>query len=234
MLLKFLRFPAAFIGCPCTRGLAPSLLAFAVAAGMAVEAGTQELPAPRATRRQAAGTYQGTRKGQRVEQTYSGDLVEEETDCALTMRFHPGGGMTFDAGRYFYQQRYGKRTTNGGYLKAVTTIESAGGHGERSSRLYLNITEYGRIWGATWQPRVEIPGTVTLETWLTDSQGRVLQRTTKSRTTKLVYCDPYVVWRGADGRGEGLPLSGHVHGPDTRPGAFWITIDASWRLQVPR
>ena len=68
---------------------------------------------------------------------------------------------------------------------------------------------------AHWTP-VYRPATVELGT-------RLRGRPPKTQITKtMVYCEPYIRWRGADGKGPGQPLVGSNEGPDGLIAKGWV------------
>jgi hypothetical protein len=68
---------------------------------------------------------------------------------------------------------------------------------------------------ASWTP-VYLPATVELGT-------RLRGRPPKTQITKaMVYCEPYMRWRGADGKGPGQPLVGSYAGPDGMIAKGWV------------
>ncbi len=198
-----------------------------------VPLGAQELPRAVGQRWVGVGRYHGTRHGTHTDTLYNGDIVQESTDCALTMTFNPDGTMHFDAGPYVYTKIYSKRTQNG-YEKAVTRLQADGGTGDRNSRMTMVVTQYDEIWLANWQPIVEVPGSLTQETWFTDAHGRVLHKRLDSEEHPLVHCDVHVIWRGRDGKGPGLPMTGSQTRPDVIAKAPWITVSVDWSLRRNR
>src|SRR6185436_7846276 len=122
----------------------PLWLLVAVPAGGALHA--QELPAPVARARFVTGTFNGSVRGQHTDTLYNGDIVTERIDCVLKMRFDPDGTVAYDAGNYFYEKFYYKRTTTGGYLVGHTRMSAGSSSGTRNSRARIWITQYGDVW----------------------------------------------------------------------------------------
>lgn len=201
-------------------------------AGIAIGLPAQEVADYKVFRRPAFGTYQGSRKGSIIDTTYGGDIVTEETRCSLWMDFGPNGSMQFEAGEYFYRKTYRKKTLEG-FVISTTEIRSPEARGTRSSRLSLWVAEDGKVRNAEWNPRVQVPGTVTTQTTWTDVYGRVRRRSIPVEQPHLVFCDVYVLWRGSTNDGPGLPFASSVTAQaDSSAKTPWIKIDARWKLRT--
>jgi hypothetical protein len=146
------------------------------------------------------------------------------------MEFLANGQMRYNAGEYFYQKVYRKKTIEG-FLVTTTTIRSPGGQGVMGSQLTLRVAENQKIREARWRPRVEVPGTVTTQVTWTDVYGRVRRMDPVIEQRRVVYCDVYVLWRGSNDRGPGMDLTGEVAAQaDSAAGSTWIKMSAKWRL----
>jgi hypothetical protein len=176
------------------------------------------------------GTYRGRRYGTHTDTTYAGDTVTEETECTLTMTFNADGSMSYDAGEYLYRKTYRKKTQQG-FEVAVTEIRSPGGQSKIRSRLSMQVTEFGLVRKATWQPAVEVPGTVSQQVTWTDAHGRVRNTSYPTSQNRLVSCDMYVLWTGLKRNGPGLPLKGQITQRDSVAKRPWIHVDVQWDLQ---
>ena len=189
----------------------------------------EDLPAPVARRIWTTGSFSGSVKGSRDETLYNGDKVTETINCELKMEFQPDGTVTYTASDYFYEVTYYKKTTTGGYLVGHTRVNGVGSSGTRNSRLLVSVTQYGKVWNAAWQPRVDLPAEVFKESWR-EEHGRRFGHAETLPTNPTFYCEPKVLWRGKDGKGVGGALQGSYQGPDAvYP---WATVEAKWDFRT--
>lgn len=191
--------------------------------------GAQEFAKPVARTRFATGRFAGSVQGRHTDTLSNGDIVTEQIDCVIRMRFDPDGTVAYDAGNYFYEKYYYKKTTTGGYLVGHTRIVAGSSSGRRNTRARVWVTQYGDVWNARWTPKVDQPSDVLQESWLTDGLGRTWGQSTPLATHPTAYCEPQVLWRGKDGKGPGLRPQGSYAGPDAfRP---WAKVQADWSFQ---
>lgn len=192
----------------------------------------QEFPAPVARAVAATGTFGGSVRGQHTDTLYNGDIVTERIDCSIRMRFDPDGTVGYDAGTYFFERYYYKKTTTGGYLVGHTRMTAEGASAKRNARLRIWITPDAEVQNAVWTPRVDQPSDVLKESWLTDGRGRTWGHSVPLNTHPLVYCEPKVLWRGKNKQGAGLPINSSYDGPDVfQP---WAKVHAEWNFTVLR
>jgi hypothetical protein len=193
----------------------------------------QEFPAPVGRKVYVTGTFNGSVTGTHTDTLYNGDIVTEQVNCSMKVRFLPNGTATYTAGNYLYEKFYYKKTTTGGYLVAHKRMEGMGIPTPKTGRgrLWVEATQYGDIWNAGWNP-VDQPSEVLEESWLTDGLGRTWGHSTPLQTRPMVYCEPRILWRGKNGDEPGLKPQDSYSGPHV----FWrwATVTANWNINLPR